>query len=401
MQLFAVSFGNVKNKYKFRLKYYKMSILNSLEQFRIRPDNVKAGRLLSVDALRGFDMFWIMGGEVIFKSLDIIFDSRSTGFIVTQLDHVEWLGFRFYDIIMPLFVWLAGVSMPFSFASRLGKNSSKSALWPHIIRRFLILWILGMMVQGNLLTYDPDKIKFYSNTLQAIAAGYLIASVLVLYLSVRGQVLATIGLMMIYWLVMALVPIPGVGSNVYQPVENIALYIDKLLLGKFQDGTTYTWILSSLNFGATAMLGVFAGYVLKADYAKKRKFWLLIIAGAGMIFLGKLWNPAHPIIKHIWTGSFVLFAGGICYLLMAFFFLTVDMTTRKGWAKALIIIGSNAIVAYTAWHLFDFGLVSDVFTVGLEKCTGNWYPFIRAVAAFMVIFLILRYMYVKKIFVKV
>jgi len=378
-----------------------MNILNSLEQFRIKPDIVKAGRLLSVDALRGFDMFWIMGGEVIFKSFDIIFNSRTIGFIVTQLDHVEWLGFRFYDIIMPLFVWLAGVSMPFSYAARLGKDPSRRALWPHIIKRFAILWILGMMVQGNLLSYDPEKIKFYSNTLQAIASGYLIASLLILYLSVRGQLLATIGLMMVYWVVMAVVPVPGAGSNIYQPYENFALYFDKLLLGRFQDGTTYTWILSSLNFGATAMLGVFAGYILKSDRTSWRKFLILVIAGAGMIILAKIWHPAHPIIKHIWTGSFVLFSGGICYLMMAFFYLTVDMSGNKGWAKPLVIIGSNAIVAYTAWHLFDFGLVSDVFTGGVEKYTGNWYPLIRSVAAFIVIILLLRYMYRKKIFVKV
>lgn len=378
-----------------------MSIFSSVERFRVGPAREKAGRLLSVDALRGFDMFWIMGGEVIFKSLDIIFDNHTTDFIVTQLDHVEWLGFRFYDIIMPLFVWIAGVSMPFSYAARLGKNPSKTALWPHIIKRVIILWILGMMVQGNLLTYDPERIKFYSNTLQAIASGYLIASVFLLYLSVRWQVLATVGLMIAYWLVMAFVPVPGAGSNIYQPHENIALFIDKLLLGKYQDGTTYTWILSSLNFGATAMLGVFAGYLLKSESVPRRKLIMLVVAGAGLIVLSKLWHPVHPIIKHIWTGSFVLFSGGICYLLMAFFYLTVDMTGTKGWARPFIIIGSNAIVAYTAWHLFDFGLVSDVFTGGLEKYTGNWYPFIRAVSAFVVIYLILRYMYLKKIFVKV
>ncbi len=378
-----------------------MRIFSSLEQYRVKPAVEKAGRLLSVDALRGFDMFWIMGGEVIFKSLDLIFHSKTTGFISTQLDHVEWLGFRFYDIIMPLFVWLAGVSMPFSMASRLGRNPDKSALWPHIIKRVIILWILGMMVQGSLLSYDPDRIKFYSNTLQAIAAGYLIACVFILYLNVRMQIVATIGLMMIYWLVMVFVPVPGAGANLYLPEQNIALFIDKLLLGRFQDGTTYTWIFSSLNFGATAMLGVFAGYLLKSNRTPVYKFRWLLIAGAGLIVLAKLWHPVHPIIKHIWTGSFVLFAGGICYLMMAFFYLMTDMIKTNSWSKPFIIIGSNAIVAYTAWHLFDFGLVSDVFTGGLEKYTGNWYPFIRAVAAFVVIFLILRYMYRKKIFVKV
>ena len=232
-----------------------MSIFTALEQFRIRADATKGARLLSVDALRGFDMFWIMGGEIIFKSLDNIFHSSTTQFIALQLDHVEWLGFRFYDIIMPLFVWLAGVSMPFSIAARLGKNNSKAALWPHIIRRFLILWILGMIVQGNLLTYDAGMFKFYSNTLQAIAAGYLIASVLVLYVNVRGQIIATLALMLVYWLIMSVVPVPGAGSGMYEPDANAAIYIDKLILGRFQDGTTYTWILSSLNFGATAMLG--------------------------------------------------------------------------------------------------------------------------------------------------
>jgi predicted acyltransferase len=342
-----------------------------------------------------------MGGDVIFKSLDNIFHSDITQFITLQMDHVEWLGFRFYDIIMPLFVWLAGVSMPFSFAGRLSKNDSKSALWPHIIRRFLILWILGMVVQGNLLTYDADMFRYYSNTLQAIAAGYLIASVLVLYVNVRGQMIATVALMLAYWLIMSVVQVPGAGAGMYEPGANAAIYIDKLILGKFQDGTTYSWILSSLNFGATAMLGVFAGYMLKAGFSNMRKLGMLALTGILLIVVARLWHPAHPIIKHIWTGSFVLYSGGICYLLLAFFYLSADMSSFKGWAKGFIIIGANSIVAYTAWHLFDFGLVSDIFTNGLKPYTGNWYPLIRSVAAFMVIFLILRYMYVKKILVKV
>src|SRR4030043_2022813 len=169
-------------------------------------------------------MFWIMGGEVIFKSLDQIFHSPATQFISTQLEHVEWLGFRFYDIIMPLFVLLAGISMPFAISRRLGKNNSKSALWPHIIKRFILLWIIGMAVQGNLLTYDPAQFKFYSNTLQSIAMGYLIASVFILYINVRRQVLATIGLMLTYWIAMAVIPVPGVGAGLYTPHEQLALF---------------------------------------------------------------------------------------------------------------------------------------------------------------------------------
>ncbi len=378
-----------------------MRTLEALEKFRIKAETTTGKRIVSVDALRGFDMFWIMGGDVIFKSLDNIFHSPATQFINTQLDHVEWFGFRFYDIIMPLFVWLAGVSIPFSFPRRLGSTASKAALWPHILKRFLILWILGMAVQGNLLTYDFSEIKFYSNTLQSIAAGYLIASVLVLYIGVRWQVVATLGLMLVYWIIMEVVPIPGAGSGLYNPNENTALFIDKYILGKFQDGTTYTWIISSLNFGATTMLGVFAGYLLKSDTGGIQKVWKLTVLGIALIVIARIWHPFHPIIKHIWTGSFVLFAGGICFLALALFYLVVDVWKYQKPAKAFVIIGANSIVAYTAWHLFDFSLVAEIFTKGMQPWTGNWYGFIRAVGAFLIIFLILRYMYRNKIFVKV
>ena len=378
-----------------------MRLLASIEKFRIKPETALGTRIVSVDALRGFDMFWIMGGDVIFKSLDNVFHSPATQFINTQLDHVDWLGFRFYDIIMPLFVWLAGVSIPFSFPKRLGKTNSRAALWPHIIRRFLILWILGMAVQGNLFSYDFGAFKFYSNTLQSIAAGYLIASVLVLYLNVRKQVLGTLLLMLIYWVILSFVPVPGLGAGVYTPDGNFAIYFDKAVFGRFQDGTTYSWIVSSLNFGATAMLGVFAGYILKSGWSGMRKVGILLTLGIGFILVSKVWDLVHPIVKHIWTGSFVLFSGGLCFVLLAVFYLLIDEMKWQRWSKPFIIIGSNSIVAYTAWHLFDFGQVSDVFTRGFETNAGNWYGLIRSIGAFLVIFLILRYMYKNRIFVKV
>ena len=378
-----------------------MGIADKLEKFRITPEPATGRRIVSIDALRGFDMFWIMGGEIIFKSLDNIFHSPATQFISIQLDHVEWLGFRFYDIIMPLFVLLAGVSLPFSFSKRLAGSGSKATLWPHILKRFIILWILGMAVQGGLLTYNPDEFSFYSNTLQSIAVGYVIAAVFVLYLPVRVQMISTLGLMLAYWFVMAVIPVPGIGAGVYTPHENIALFIDNAILGRFQDGTTYTWILSSLNFGATAMLGVFAGYILKSGSKGIQKVWVLLISGIALIVLARVWHLAHPIIKHIWTGSFVMFSGGLCYLLLALFYLVTDAWNVQKWAKPFVIIGTNSIVAYTAWHLFDFGLVSDVFTNGLQPFTGDWYPLIRSIGAFTVIFLMLRYMYRNRIFVKV
>jgi predicted acyltransferase len=357
-----------------------------------------SGRILSVDALRGFDMFWIVGGEGIFKGIDRALNTPLTNRMAAQLDHAIWYGFNFYDIIMPLFMFLVGVSMVYSVQKRLSADPSRRKLWKHVLIRVLILWILGMMVQGNLLTYDPGQIKFYSNTLQAIAAGYLVASVFILYLPLLYQVGATIGLMLAYWAVFAWVP--GSGGT-YSPDGNIAIFIDKLLLGSFQDGTPYTWILSSLNFGATTMLGVFTAYMLRAEWRPVQKSAGLALGGAVLILLSLIWMPWHPLVKHLWTGSFVLYSGGICMLMLAVLYFLIDVRGYRTWATFLVVIGANAIFAYVSSHVFDYGLIARIFVGGLEKYTGGWYLFIICLSAFSVLYLLLRYMHRNRIFVKI
>lgn len=371
---------------------------NLLTQFSLKKSTGPSERILSVDALRGFDMFWIAGGEWIFKSLDKIFHNETTAWISTQLDHVDWLGFRFYDIIMPLFLFIVGAAMPFSFSKRLAAGDSKTRIMSHVVRRVIILWILGMLVQGNLLTYSFSEFHFYSNTLQAIAAGYFISSILILYAGAVSQLAVTAGLMLVYWLVMAFLPQTG---GQYEPFQNAALYIDKLVLGSHQDGTNYTWILSSLTFAGTTMLGVFAGYILKGSFKKYHKVAYLLVFSVICYLLAIVWHPVHPVIKHIWTGSFVFYAGSFSLLLLAVFYLIIDVWNLKAWSRMFVIIGANAIVAYVAWHLFDFRHISDIFLRGLEQYTGSWYAFIRNTGGFLVLLLLLWYMFKWKIFVKV
>jgi predicted acyltransferase len=291
--------------------------------------------------------------------------------------------------------------MVYSFRKRLSANPNKSNLWKPVFLRIFWLWVLGMMVQGKLLTYDIKEIKFYSNTLQAIAAGYLISAVLIMNLSVAKQIIATIGLMLVYWAIMILAPVPGLGSGLYTPQVNFALYFDKLVLGSFQDGTNYTWLVSSLNFGATTMLGVFTAYLLQSENKSLIKFYYLIIGGVTLIVLGQVWSLVHPSIKHIWTSSFVLFSGGICLLLLAFFFFFIDVLQFRKWTYFLIVIGSNAIFAYVSASIFDYRLIAKVFVGGLEKYTGDWYSFILAMGGFTVLFLFLRFMHKHKIFLKI
>jgi predicted acyltransferase len=378
------------------------TFIKNLNYFNINDNNaVSEERVLSVDALRGFDMFWIIGGREIFRGLDKIFNNSITGFIKGQLKHADWLGFNFYDIIMPLFLFLVGISMVYSFRKRLKKDSSKVNLWKHILIRFLWLWVLGMVVQGKLLTYDINEIKLYSNTLQAIAAGYIIAAALILYANVFYQVVLTSGLMLLYWLLIQFVPVPGFGAGNYTPEGNFAIYIDRVILGKFQDGSTYSWILSSLNFGATTMLGVFTGYLLQSQKKPVSKFFNMIIAGLLISAVGLIWNFWHPSIKHIWTGSFTLISGGLCLLLLAVFYCLIDILSYRKGSKIFIIVGSNAIAAYVSAHIFDFRLVAEVFLKGFEKYIGTWYPFVLASGGFLVLYLILRFMHKNKIFIKV
>lgn len=290
------------------------TLLSKVNYFEISKNNqVSKERIISVDALRGFDMFWIIGGKQIFKGLDKAADNSVTNFLYEQLDHAKWLGFTFYDIIMPLFLYLVGISMVYSFRKRLSVDESRSKLWKHILIRIFWLWVLGMMVQGKLLTYDIEEIKFYSNTLQAIAAGYLISALLIINLNVIKQIIATASLLVLYWGIMTFVSIPGVGSGFYLPETNFALYFDKLVLGSFQDGTTYTWLISSLNFGVTTMLGVFTGYLLQSNNNVKGKFYNLVLFGVVTFILGIIWSFWHPSIKHIWTSSFTLISGEFAF----------------------------------------------------------------------------------------
>jgi len=178
-------------------------------------------RLESLDALRGFDMFWIIGGSWIFGSLHMIFNSHFTEFIQRQLQHVEWDGFRFWDLIMPLFLFIVGTAMPFSFAKRLSREDSRKKLYVHIVIRFVILFILGMIAQGHLLSYDISKIAIFCNTLQAIAAGYLIGSIIMLNFKLKWEIGITSGLLLLFWALMAWIPIPGYEAGNLTPEGNL------------------------------------------------------------------------------------------------------------------------------------------------------------------------------------
>jgi predicted acyltransferase len=359
-------------------------------------------RLMSLDALRGFDMFWIIGGDQLVRGLAQGTGSEFLKRLAVQFEHVEWQGFNFEDIIMPLFLFIAGVAMPFSFNKRLELGQTKKQLCLHILVRVVILWILGMIAQGNLLKYDLSQLYVYSNTLQAIAAGYLIASILMLTLSMTWQIAAMAGLLILFWALMTFVPVPGYGAGVLTPEGNFAVYIDNIILGRFcKHPIYYTWVLSSLTFAVTVMQGVFAGYLLRSQKSGVKKTLSLLATGAVCVVAGELWSITSPIIKHLWTSSFVLYSGGWCYILTGCFYLIIDVWKLRKWAFAFVVIGANAIAVYMACSVFDFKLVGNVFIGGLTERLGQWNSFVQLIAAIAVIWLILYWMYRKKSFIKI
>jgi predicted acyltransferase len=366
-----------------------------------RPAALPSQRVASVDALRGFDMFWIAGGGPLVMELCKLFSNPLPLWLERHFDHVEWEGFVAWDLIMPLFLFIVGVAMPFSVGKRLERGDNRASIYGKVIYRVVVLWVLGMIAQGHLLAFDLNNLQFYSNTLQSIAAGYLISSIALVELPVRWQAALAGALLVVYWALMRFVPVPGHGAGVFTTDGNLAMWIDKALLGHFQDGTTYTWILSSLGFGATVLMGVLAGHLLRAQLPGRRKVLWLVVGGLGCLLGGWLWSFAFPIIKHIWTSSMVLWSGGWCLLLLALFYGVIDVLGYRRWAFFFTVMGMNSIVAYMAPDIIPFSEISHTLFAGLAKHLGMFGNFLLALGAVGVLWLGLHYMYRKRTFIRI
>jgi predicted acyltransferase len=358
------------------------------------------GRLLSLDALRGFDMFWIIGGQEIIKGLAQVFPGKLSEMAVGQLEHVRWQGLHCYDVIWPLFMFMVGVSLSFSLARRKLNGATDKVLYLHALRRALILFVLGMMAQGNLLQFDLSTLHPCYSVLHGIAAGYLIATVVMLRFGSKGQAIVTAAFLILYWILLITIPVPGVVRGVLTPTGNAATYVDHLVLGRFAYGEN-TWFLSYLGFAASVLIGALAGNLLRSARSAKDKCLYLSVGGIGILTLGLIWSPWFPIIKLLWTSSCVLVTGGISCLLLAAFYLIVDVGGYRKWAFGFVVIGANALAVYMATMLFDFRKIGNIFVGHLLPRVGPYSMLLEATAAFTVIWLVLYWMYRTKSFVKV
>lgn len=367
-----------------------------------------SSRLASLDILRGFDLFLLVFFQPILVALGHKLNLPFLNDILYQFDHEVWDGFRFWDLVMPLFLFMTGAAMPFSL-SKYMNGSDKRAVYKKIARRVVILFILGMVVQGNLLGLNPQYIYLYTNTLQAIATGYLIAAMILLHCSSRWQIIVTIILLLVYWL-----PMTFMGD--FTPEGNFAEKVDRLVLGRFRDGVywnqdgtwsfsphyTYTWIWSSLTFGVTVMLGAFAGKIMKAGKENRRQVvQTLLLTGLVLVGVALLWSLQMPVNKRIWSATMTLLSGGYCFLLMAIFYYWIDYRGHtRGW-NWLKIYGMNSITAYLLGEVVNFRCVVASVSYGLEQYINEYYPVWLTFANYLIVFFILRVMYKNNVFLKI
>jgi predicted acyltransferase len=378
-------------------------------------------RLMSVDALRGLDMFWIMGGDMIVRSLPKIHDSALTRSLAAQMEHCEWIGFHFYDLIFPLFVFIVGVSLVFSISGML-ERSGRLATLKRIFIRSVVLFLLGVFYMGGI--SNGLKNIYFAGVLHRIAVAYFFTALIFLCVlppsppmeeragerranestltNFKLCCLITLcfSLLIGYWILMTFVPVPGIGApTLAEPGKNLAHYIDDLYLpGRRFEGT----ILSTMAAVANCLLGVFAGLLLKntAVPNQKKVYWFLA-AGALSLALGLVWSLQFPIIKLLWTSTYVLVACGYSAILLAIFVQVIEIWNFRRWARPFVWLGMNAITIYILANIVGFHRLALRFVGGdIRVLLGNFADLVQALIATAFAFCVVHFLYRRKIFLR-
>ena len=369
---------------------------------RAESSAAKPARLMSLDALRGFDMFWIVGADALVEALRKLSDGRVVQGLAGQLEHASWAGFHFEDLIFPMFVFIVGVSLVFSLTRTIEQEGRMGAV-VRIVRRAVLMYLLGVFYYGGFST--PFQEIRLLGVLQRIALAYLFAGLIFCFFKPRGRIIWCVSLLVGYWLVMTFVPVPGGTAGNFAEGQNLANWVDKqyLPLRKWDGDHDPEGLLSTLPAIATCLLGVFAGVLLRDT---KRSEWTkvgyLAAAGLALVVLGWLWNFQFPVIKKIWTSSFVLVAGGYSCLLLAAFHLVIECWGWRGWAQPFVWIGMNPITIYMIHDVVDVGQIAQRFVGGdLSKLyLGRYGELALALVEMAITFGICRFLYRRKIFLR-
>ena len=361
-------------------------------------------RLYSLDALRGFDMFWIIGADEICGILAKITGSPTLKTISEQFEHPAWNGFHFEDLIFPLFLFIAGVATPYSVGRELEKGTSRNKLLIRVIRRGLILVLLGIVYNNGLKIHPLAEIRFPS-VLGRIGIAYMFANIIYLYTKQRGQLIWFGGLLIGYWLLLLFNSAPGFHHGDLTMEGNFASYIDRSIIpGKLYLGIhDPEGLVSTIPAISTGLLGILTGNLLKNNPLQpSAKAGRMALTGVAFIILAQLWNLVFPINKNLWTSSFVLQVGGLSLLLLAAFYYIIDVRGYKKWAFFFSVIGMNSILIYMSSRFINWDYANKGFFQWLFQLVGNPWNDLVAILCFLAVkWAFLYFMYKKKTFLRV
>jgi predicted acyltransferase len=365
-----------------------------------KPDLAVAPRVLSIDALRGFDMFWIVGGSGLAKAVLGLTGLSIAPILIEQMEHVAWEGFRFYDLIFPLFLFLVGCVLPYSLEKH---RASPNSVYVRIARRAITLVLLGL-VCNRILDFQFSELRT-AGVLQRIGICYGIGALLCVHLRTPGQVIALVTILLGYWAILAWVPVPGGVAGDFSPEGNLCGYLDRHFLPSKIKPEYYGYgdnegLLSTLPAIGTVLLGAIAGGWIKSGVQPWWKVIGLVCAGLVSLSLGTAWGTLFPIIKILWTSSFVLVAGGWSLLLLAFFYAVIDVIGWRGWSFFWVVIGANAITIYIVPRFVDFDKMAAFFLTGVSQSVGGWKSLVLIAGALGAKWLFLLFLYRQRIFLR-
>lgn len=349
-------------------------------------------RLVSLDALRGFTMFWLMGGKAFVLAVSGLL---GLGFMRYQLTHSAWEGVRYYDLIWPSFMLMVGVSIPFSFARR-ALEQTRGQLLRDAWKRATILFLLGSLRES--LSDGVPRLIELSSALQPIAIAYL-ATAYLAGLSRRVHIGVAAGIFAGYALLLAGVGLAGIPAGSYEMNRNLVTSFDQWAIGRaHKDG--WGTVLSTIPTIATTIVGSILGQVLRAESSPRTKLRVFALTGVGCLAAGYAMSPVVPIVMKIWTTSYGLVATGWACLSFCLFYWVIDVRGWRGWAFSLTVIGVNALAAYLLNTIIPISRIVGTFTKPLVPLLGGFGPVVATGAVLSTGWLILLWLYRKRLYLR-
>lgn len=345
-------------------------------------------RLVSLDAFRGFTMFWLLGGKAFVMAIAGLGLGVASDFIRYQLTHTPWAGLRYYDLIWPSFMLMVGVSVPFSFA----RERNMKRVW----KRAIILFLLGSLRTSTSLG-GPYWIEL-SSALQPIAVAYVVAAYLASR-SVRTQIATAVLILVGYGALLAFVPAPGIPAGTYEVNHNLVTAVDQAVIGRtLEEG--WGTAISTIPTISTTILGLLFGELLLAGRKPRYNAAVIGLTGLGCLLAGLALSPFIPVIMKLWTTSYGLMSAGWACLLFLVFYWTIDVLGYRAWTLPLTVIGVNALAAYLGPHFVNLPRITNPFMKPLAANAGTFGPVLLTGAPLLVGWLVLFWMYRRKIFLR-